>query len=136
MFENYREMSADEKAQVKAIHKGIRKETGSRAGNLAWGFVREFPYRRIERKTRTQEMGDGTVMVHNQPNLVTVAKVLAKHIPGLEGYFKSPYTLAESCPLIAWAANPDGAIPAQGGGERASLGGSVKPTTGMGTPVV
>jgi hypothetical protein len=113
MFDNYREMSADEKAQVKSIHKALRKETASRVGNLAWGFVRGLPYRRIERKTRTQVMWDGTVVVHNQPNLVTVAKLLVKHIPGIEKeYLKSAYTIADNCPLIAWLANPDGAIPA------------------------
>jgi hypothetical protein len=113
MYENYREMSADEKAQVKAIHKAIRKETCHRSGNLAWAFVRGFPYRRVERTTRTQVMPDGTVVAHNAPNLVDVARILVSHIPGLEAtWFRSKYSLAQDCPLIAWAANPDGAIPA------------------------
>lgn len=112
MFENYRQMSADEKAQVKSIHKALRKETASRAGNLAWAFVRGLPYRRVERTTRTQVMPNRSVVMHNQPNLVHVAKLLAKHIPSLDGYLKSPYSLAESCPLIAWVQDPSGAIPA------------------------
>lgn len=112
MFENYKQMSADEKAQVKSIHKALRAEASSRAGNLAWGFVRGFKYRRIERSTRTQVMADGSVIQHNPPPLLRVAKLLAQHIPSLEGWFKSQYTLADSCPLFAWAADPEGAIPA------------------------
>lgn len=104
MYENYKQMSADEKAQVKAIHKALRKETASRAGNLAWAFVRGFPYRRVERKTRTQTLGDGTVVVHNPPPLGAVARVLSQHIPGLDASLKAT--------LSAWASNPDGAIPA------------------------
>lgn len=112
MFENYKQMSADEKAQVKAIHKALRKEVASRVGNLAWGYVRGLPYRRIERTTRTQVMADGSVIQHNGPPVLGVAKLLAKHIPGLESWFKSPYTLAESCPLFAWVQDSGGAIPA------------------------
>ena len=113
MFDNYKEMSADEKAQVKKIHAGIRAETHSRAGNLAWGFVRGFPYKRIERKTRTQTTPDGTVVVHNQPNLIAVDRIIVAHIPSLETeWFASKYQLKPACPLTAWLANPDGAIPA------------------------
>jgi hypothetical protein len=113
MFDNYREMSADEKAQVKKVHKGIRSETGSRSGNLAWGFVRGFPYRRIERTTRTQTMPDGAVVSHNAPNLVAVARVIVAHIPSLEAeWFAGKYQLKSTCPLIAWAASEEGAIPA------------------------
>lgn len=113
MYDNYREMSADEKAQVKKIHKAIRAEAGSRAGNLAWGFVRGFPYRRIERTTYSQSMADGTVVSHNPPPLLIIARILAEHIPGIEAeYFASKYQLKADCPLVAWAANPDGAIPA------------------------
>jgi hypothetical protein len=113
MFENYRAMSADEKAQVKSIHKAIRKETPSRTGNLAWAFVRGLPYRRVERTTRTQVMPDGSVVVHNQPNLVAIARLLAQHIPGIEKeYLLSPYTVADKCPLIAWVNDPSGAIAA------------------------
>jgi hypothetical protein len=113
MFDNYRDMGAEEKAQVKKVHKGIRAEVSSRFGNLAWGFVRGFPYRRIERSTRTQTMADGTVVVHNAPNLVAVARVLVAHIPSLEAeWFASRYSLKPDCPLIAWAASQEGAIPA------------------------
>jgi hypothetical protein len=113
MFDNYREMSAEEKAQVKKIHKGIRNETASRSGNLAWGFVRGFSYRRIERTTRTQTMPDGTMVRHNAPNLVAVARIIVAHIPSLEvEWFAGKYQLKSTCPLTAWAASEDGAIPA------------------------
>jgi hypothetical protein len=112
-FENYKSLSAEEKAQIKAVHKGLRTETVSRAGNLAWAFVRGFPYRRVERSTHTQTMPDGTVVVHNAPNPLHIARILAAHIPGLEAeYFESKYKLKATCPLAAWLANPDGAIPA------------------------
>lgn len=111
MFENYRSLSAEEKAQIKTIHQALRKETFHRTGNLAWGFVRGFPYRRIERKTRTQVLGDGTTIVHNQASAVAIAQLLQKHIPGLK-YLVNSYTLAPDCPLSAWLANPDGAIAA------------------------
>jgi hypothetical protein len=72
-----------------------------------------MPYRRVERKTRTQVMPDGSIVVHNLPNLVAIAKLLAQHIPGIEKeYLASPYSLTRDCPLIAWLADPSGAIPA------------------------
>ena len=108
MFENYKQMSAEEQAQVRAIHKAIRKETTGRYGNLAWGFVRGLPYRRIERKTQTQVMADGTVIVHNRPHAANLTYVLAKHIPELAGPDKW-----RANPLIeAWLACEEGALPA------------------------
>ena len=113
MFENYKQMDDAGKASVKAIHKAIRKDTPTRTGNLAWGFVRGFPYRRIERTTRTQVMGDGSVVDHNPPNLVSIARCIVTAMPELEAsYFKSKYALKEDCPLIAWVKDPSGAIPA------------------------
>jgi hypothetical protein len=84
MFENYREMSADEKAQVRAIHKAIRgdRSISERARILAWAFVRGLKYRRCERATRTQTLGDGTVVRHNLPNARAITHLLGKHIPG------------------------------------------------------
>jgi hypothetical protein len=113
MFDNYKEMSADEKAQVKKIHQGIRAETSSRSGNLAWGFIRGFPYRRIERKTRTQELGDGKIVVHNLPNPVSIARIIVTYIPSLEAeWFTGKYSLKQSCPILAWLADLSGAIAA------------------------
>jgi hypothetical protein len=42
MFENYKQMTASEQAEVKLIHKALRKETCHRYGNLAWGFLRSL----------------------------------------------------------------------------------------------
>lgn len=115
MFENYREMDDAAKASVKAIHKAIRKEATAttRTGALAWAFVRGFAYRRVERTTRTQVMADGSVVNHNPPNLVAIARIIVTAMPELEAlYFRSTYTLTESCPLIEWVKDPSGAIPA------------------------
>jgi hypothetical protein len=72
-----------------------------------------FPYKRIERTVRTQTMPDGTVVVHNAPSPLHVARILAAHIPGLEqAWFESRHQLKKDCPLFAWLASPDGAIPA------------------------
>lgn len=100
MFDNYREMSAEEKAQVKAIHKAVRAFTGSRYGNLAWAFVRGFPYRRVERTTRTQVTPDGKTVHHNKPHARALVSILQAGIPGFS---------AEG--VEVWLANPDGAIP-------------------------
>jgi hypothetical protein len=110
MFENYKQLPAEEKSKVKAIHKAVREEVLSRAGNLAWAYLRGFPYRRIERTTRTQELTDGTVVDHNPPPLFEVARILMASIPGLA--WTAGYKLAPDCPLIAWAKDSQGAIPA------------------------
>lgn len=113
MFENYKQMDDAEKASVKAIFKAIRSQTGDRYGNLAWGFVRGFPYRRIERSTRTQTMPDGTKIEHNKPNAGLLTHLLAKAIPGFaEIDQQRPWTTKPHPDLVAWLANPEGAIPA------------------------
>lgn len=119
MFENYKQMSADEQAQVKAIHKALRKETYSRSGNLAWAFVRGFAYRRVERTTRTQVMPDGSVYNHNPPSAAAVTAILATHIPGFaEIDPKRPWATKAHPDVVAWLANPEGAIPAPAPRER------------------
>jgi len=113
MYENYKQMSADEKAQVKAIHKAIRAEVHSRAGNLAWAFVRGFPYRRVERTTRTQVMADGSVYNHNPPPVAAITAILGAHIPGFATVDpKRPWATKPHPDVVAWASSPDGAIPA------------------------
>ena len=105
MFENYKMMSADEQAQVKAIHKALRAGTGERYGNLAWGFVRGFPYKRIERTTRDD----------NKPGAGYITYLLGRAgVPGFpvpkpnESWWKT-----EASPVvIAWLLDPSGAIPA------------------------
>ena len=114
MFENYKQLSAEEKSKVKAIHKAVREEVLSRAGGLAWAYLRGFPYRRVERTTRTQVMGDGTVVDHNKPDIRAVARILVAAMPELgPSWLKSGgMLLHEQCPLIAWVKDPSGAIPA------------------------
>lgn len=113
MFENYKQMTAEQQAEVKAIHKAIRAEAGSRGGNLAWGFVRGFPYRRIERTTRTQVMYDGTVVNHNPPPAARITEIIGTHIPGFAQVDpKRPWATKPHPDIVAWLANPEGAIPA------------------------
>lgn len=113
MFENYKEMSADDQAQVKSIHKALRAETPSRAGNLAWAFVRGFKYRRVERTTRTQVMPDGSVYNHNPPKASAITAILARHIPGFATFDpKKPWATKAHPDIEAWLADPEGAIPA------------------------
>jgi uncharacterized heparinase superfamily protein len=113
MFENYKQMSADEKAQVKAIHKAVRKEASSRQGNLAWAYMRGLPYRRVERTTRSQTMADGSVVNHNPPPLLAVAHILVAAIPSLASeLLAGKFQLKPECPLTAWAKDPSGAIAA------------------------
>lgn len=110
MFENYKEMTDAEKASVKAIHRALRAETAGRYGNLAWGFVRGFPYRRIERTTRTQNgAGDqhGKVIQHNQPNARLLTHLLGKLIPGFAEINEKQSWNTKPSPVIeAWLADP------------------------------
>lgn len=115
MFENYRELSAEEQASVRTFIVKFRaycKERG-RYGNLAWGFVRGFPYRRIERSHRIQKE---TGFEHNFPDCVHLAHVFRE-------FFDAEKTaVMEGCtraPLHAWLSNPEGAIPAPPPRERA-----------------
>jgi hypothetical protein len=114
MFENYKLLSAEEKTKIKAIHKAVRAEVHSRAGGLAWAYLRGFPYRRVERTTRTQVMPDGKVVNHNLPDIRAVARILVAAMPELgPTWLKSGgMLLLETCPLIAWVKDPSGAISA------------------------
>jgi len=107
MFENYKQLSDAEKASVKEIHRAIRAQAGNRYGNrygnLAWAYVRGFPYKRVER----------TVHENNEPSAVLVTSVLAQHIPGFAEYNpKRPWDTKASPEIEAWLANEEGAIPA------------------------
>lgn len=52
MFENYSSMTQSEKDCVKRTHKSIRSLSLGRVRNLAWAWIRDFPYSRVERKTK------------------------------------------------------------------------------------
>ncbi|MFI5296541.1 MAG: hypothetical protein ACHREM_00465 [Polyangiales bacterium] len=112
MFENYKEMSAEEQAQVKAIHKAIRATTSDRYGNLAWAFVRGMPYRRVERTTRTQTMGDGSIVEHNKPYAHALTHAIATHVPGFAPKAASAWQTKAHPAVEAWLADPSGAIAA------------------------
>jgi len=99
MYQMTEEQKA-ERSKQKKIHQAIRSLPEGRYRNLAWGFVRGFKYRRIERTTHTQTLSDGRVIEHNRPS----ARVL-------EDIFEEllPVTYAV---LTAWIDDPSGAIPA------------------------
>jgi hypothetical protein len=112
MFENYREMGEEEKAAVKAAHKAVRAQAGSRHGNLAWGFMRGFPYKRIERSVRTHVGPDGGVH-KNAPYAASIVQIIAAAVPGFAPYDPSrPWNTKATPEIEAWLASEDGAIPA------------------------
>jgi len=106
MFENYKMMSAEEQSAVKATHKAVRALIGQhgRYGNLAWGFVRGFPYKRIERTTRED----------NKPDPKYLTYVIGKAVPSFAEVPKSGngWEMTASPVIEAWLADPVGAIEA------------------------
>jgi len=92
-----------ERAKIKALHKAVRGDAshGPRYRCLAWGFVRGFKYRRIERSHRTQLVNTGTVFEHNLPVAFYLHKLLSKHLPNLA-----------KNEVEVWLKDPMGAIPA------------------------
>lgn len=129
MFENYREMSDAEKASVKAIHQAIRSDqsTSDRYRNLAWGFVRGFKFRRIERTHKIQQLASdawcptdelgysrtetGRFFEHNMPSAAELTRVLAKHIPEFAADLVDKWRVKKGSRIEAWLMDPDGAIP-------------------------
>lgn len=100
MFENYEQLPVEEKNKIKAFHKSCRahcKEEG-RYGNLVWGFVRGFPFRRIERSHKIQKENG---FEHNMPKASVIKQLL--FYCGVS---------AELSELESWLANKEGAIPA------------------------
>jgi hypothetical protein len=113
MFENYETMTDAEKADVKAIHRALRAHASTRYGNLAWGFVRGFPYRRIERKTHTSVEADGTTTVHNRPDARWLTLHIADIVPGFAVVDpKNRWSAKPAQAIVDWLANEEGAIPA------------------------
>jgi hypothetical protein len=112
MFENYREMGDAEKASVKAIHRALRAGARSREGNLAWGFVRGFKYKRIERTVRVERLEDGT-SVERLPSAGYITHLLGSAIPGFAGIDAKYAWRTRANPAVeAWLRDPSGAIPA------------------------
>lgn len=113
MFENYRELSVNEQSKIKEIHRGVRTDTseGERTRILAWGFIRGFPYRRMERKTRTQTMPSGAVVNHNPPSAYGIIKVLSNYMPEFAADI-SGYSVMKNSRVAQWLEDPSGAIPA------------------------
>lgn len=117
MFENYLSMNDEEKAAVKAVHAKIREALRSspdRYDNLLWAFVRGLYYRRVERKTRTQVMADGSVVVHNRPSAAYLTARLARLFPEFARGQSLTYewSVKAHSDVSAWLANEEGAIAA------------------------
>lgn len=113
MFENYKQMTAEQQAEVKAVHKALRVQTYGRYGNLAWAFVRGFPYRRVERQTRQQIMPDGTLVEHNRPNPNYVTYMIGLYCPGFaEVASGRPWATKAAPEVVAWLKDLSGVIPA------------------------
>lgn len=131
MFENYKELSAEEQAQIKALHKAIRadRSCGDRYRNLAWGFIRGFKFRRIERQHRTEKFAsdayfpknptlgyvrtdEGCFYEHNLPDAVVLTKLLAKHLPDFANDLASQWSIKPEARIVAWLSDRTGAIPA------------------------
>lgn len=128
MFEDYQQMSAEEKARVKALHKAIRadRDSGERYRNLAWGFIRGFKYRRIERSHRVQPIpsdgycpedvcgyvrrGELRFYEHHFPDALFLTKLLAKHLPEFAADIDG-WSLKKGSRVTAWLLDPEGAIP-------------------------
>ncbi len=117
-----------ERAQIKARHQSVRaamhhaaKQGGwhHRYALLAWAFVRELPYRRIERDHHRQTRPDGSVYEHNLPDMNDLARALVPHCPEVAAdmepvgrFARLRRGSATEARLSGWLADPAGAIPA------------------------
>lgn len=113
MDKNWIDMTAEEREATKALHKRMRSEMKQARGQehrymlLAWGYVRGFPFRRIERSHHMQ----GTYE-HNMPWALSLTSALAKYLPEFEADFASKWQLKPGGRIEAWLKDPNGAIPA------------------------
>lgn len=105
-----------ERVRVKTLHKEIRSLIGDRYGNLAWGFIRGFKYRRIERSHHLQSIpagcygtitpyyiltsSEGTFFEHNMPSEFLLTRLLQRFVPE---------TTKEQ--TLSWLSDRSGAIP-------------------------
>ena len=100
MFENYSDLSDAEKALVKKIHQNLcsSSEHIYRYGNLAWGYVRGFQYRRVERTNHQHHKADYYWLRKELEQAFRKAGAPESWLPSEEV-------------LQAWLDNPEGAIP-------------------------
>lgn len=114
-------MNDDDRAKAKAVHARMRavmrevcrggatKPDGWKGWSyishrmmlLAWGFVRGFKFRRIERTHHLQTMPDGKVFEHNLPYARSLHDVIVFFDPTVE-----------AADVQRWLDDPSGAIPA------------------------
>jgi hypothetical protein len=122
------EMSEEERAErarVRDLHARVRSfGCANRIVNLAWGFVRGFKYRRIERRHRLQRIDtfgpsdvevrpfgyayecvvrnkEGCFYEHNFPSATALHRFLSVNV-GLDVTIKDVWD---------WLSDPEGAIP-------------------------
>lgn len=96
-----------EREEIKALHLEIRKDIKNTTDSwehryllLAWGYLRGFKFRRIERNHRVQRLPSGVLFEHNMPSETVLRSTLLRYIPAL------------ASSIHAWLADPTGAIPA------------------------
>lgn len=116
MFEHYSEMDETGRAFVRSVHLAIKSDKSrSRERNLAWGYIRGFKYRRIERSHHTQVV-NGQIFEHNFPRAYNVAYYLSKFLPefkqAIDNWFAGGNKLEHIKLLEKWLSDPTGAIPA------------------------
>ena len=104
------QMTEEEKAtreEIKKLHRAVRPRYvgADRYNNLLWGFVRGFPYRRIERKCYVQTLSDGSTYEHNRPSEYVLARMAIK-----AGMGDTELAMVKRFQL--WLEDSEGAIPA------------------------
>ena len=118
MNKPWTEMTPEEREAQKTLHRAVRADMRAARGHahryllLAWAFVREMPFRRVERSHHVQDMGGDKTFEHNMPSAFDLTKVLARYRPAFEEDFASKWSLKPGGRVEAWLADPSGAIPA------------------------
>ena len=112
MFEDYETMSAEEREAVKKAHRAVRALPEGRYRNLAWGYVRGCPYRRIERTSHLDKMCGSALKGHRWGIAHAICMALGQaNVDGFD--LKSREEWNESIErMIRWLSDPSGAIAA------------------------
>lgn len=109
-----------ERARVKALHKAIRSQNcANRNINLAWGFVRGFKFRRVERTHWSQISDAGSALDRNgklrhefiQEPDGTYYYVHNMPYHGILWDILSPHMAVTKEEIQAWLQDRSGAIP-------------------------